>query len=121
VVKREAMKSSKRPSRSQRTDAARRAQVLAAFDRSGLSAAAFARQQHLHYTTFCGWRQRRDNAQTAPAFVQVEVAQTALAPAPPPGELVIELGAAARIRIASPGQLALAAQLLQHLNAARAC
>jgi hypothetical protein len=110
------MKTSKRPSRAKRTDAARRAQVLAAFDRSGLSAAAFARQQHLHYTTFCGWRQRRDNAQTAPAFVQVEVAS-----APPPVELVIELGAAARMRIGSPGQFALAAQLLQHLNAARAC
>jgi hypothetical protein len=46
------MRTSKRPSRAKRTDAARRAQLLAAFVRSGLSA-AFARQQHLHYTTFC--------------------------------------------------------------------
>jgi hypothetical protein len=110
------MKTSNRPSRAKRTDAARRAQLVAAFDRSGLSAAAFARQQQLHYTTFCGWRQRHARTQTAPAFVQVEVA-----PTPPLVELVIELGAAARMRIASPGQLALAAQLLQHLNASRAC
>lgn len=62
--------SGRRPRR--RTDAARRAQLLAAFERSGLSAAAFARRHGLHYTTFCGWRQRRTQAKTALAFVQVE-------------------------------------------------
>lgn len=42
--------SARRPRRS--TDAARRAQPLAAFNRSGLSATAFARRHGLHYTTF---------------------------------------------------------------------
>lgn len=73
------MKASRFRTRSPRTDAAQRAQVLVAFDRSGLSAAAFARQQGLNYTTFCGWRQRRAKANPSPAFVQVE-----LAPAPTP-------------------------------------
>jgi len=37
-----------------RIQADRRAQLLVAFDRSGLSAAAFARQHGLNYTTFKG-------------------------------------------------------------------
>lgn len=99
-----------------RTDAAQREQLLAAFDRSGLSAAEFARQHRLNYTTFCGWRQRRAQAKGLPAFVQVEVA-----PPPAPAELLIEVGAAARIRLQSEGQIALAARLLHHLNAVGPC
>ena len=100
--------------RATRTDAAQRAQLLAAFDRSGLSAAAFARQQGIHYTTFCGWRQRRDRAKASPAFVQVELASPA-----PPSELVIEMGAA-RLRLVSAAQIPLAARLLQAFNDAPA-
>ncbi len=59
--------------RSARTDAAHRTQIVAAFERSGLSATAFARQQGLNYTTFCNWRQRQREAKSVPAFVQVEV------------------------------------------------
>lgn len=108
------MKTLHRPPRARRHSAARRAQLLASFDRSGLSAAAFARQHQLRYTTFCNWRQRRARAQLTPAFVQVEVAPAA-------AELVIELGRHARLRLDSGGQLALAAQLLQQLNAAEPC
>jgi hypothetical protein len=81
-----------------------------------LSAAAFACKHQIHYTTFCGWRARRAKANPAPAFVQVEL--TAL---PPACGLIVELGGRARMRIESPDQLALAAQLLEHLNAARPC
>jgi transposase-like protein len=99
--------------RSPRTDATRRAQVLAEFDRSGLSAAAFAREHGLNYTTFCGWRQRRDKTKLAPAFIEVEL------PAPTaPVELVIEVGAHARLRVHCESQIALAARLLQKLSAA---
>jgi len=101
--------------RAARTDAAQRAQLLAVFDRSGLSAADFARQQGIHYTTFCGWRQRRDRGQAPPAFVQVE-----LAPPAPLSELVIEMGAA-RLRLVSVAQLPLAARLLQFLQEGRPC
>lgn len=96
------------------TDAMRRDQLLAAFDRSGLSAAAFARQHDIHYTTFCGWRHRR--AESSPGFVQVELsAPTA------PVELTIEVGAQARIRITSNDQVDLAARLIRALNTPRAC
>ncbi len=110
------MKSSNRTSRAPRTTAAKRARLLAAFDRSALSAAAFARQHGLHYTTFCGWRHQRAKLKPAPAFVQVELT------APPAADgLLIELGGNSRLRIESARQIALAAQLLQHLDAARPC
>lgn len=97
--------------RRSRTTIVRRAQLLAAFERSGLSAAAFARQHDLHYSTFCGWRQRQGQAALSPGCVQVEL------PPPAPVELVLELGTGARVRITDAGQLELAARLLQRLNA----
>jgi len=93
----------------------RRAQILAAFERSGLSAAAFARQQQLNYTTFCGWRQRQRGG-NRPRFVEVEVSARS-----EPTGLVIELGRQPRMRIDSAEQIALAAELLQQLNAPRPC
>ena len=101
--------------RAARTDAAQRAQLLAAFDRSGFSAADFARQQRVHYTTFCAWRRSRDQAKTSPPFVEVE-----LSPPAQPAELVLEVGAA-RLRLASVAQLPLAARLLQLLQEGRPC
>jgi transposase-like protein len=110
------MKKNKFPRRrAPRTDPAQRAQLLAAFDRSGLSASDFARQQGIHSTTFCAWRQRRDRGRSAPGFVQVE-----LAPPPPPPELVLEVGVA-RLRVVSQAQLPLAARLLQLLQEGQPC
>jgi hypothetical protein len=102
--------------REPRTNAARRAQLLAAFDGSGLSAAVFARQQGIHYTTFCGWRKRQAQGQPSPAFVQVEMPEPT-----PPVELVIELGRTARLRLTSEAQIPLAAHLLQTLHLSRPC
>ena len=104
-----------RPRRS-RTSVTRRAKLLAAFERSGLSAAAFARQHRLHYTTFCNWRQRQGPAKPVPDFVQVE-----LSPPLAAVELVLELGAGARVRITDARQIELAAQLLQVLSHATPC
>ena len=90
--------------RAGRNHAARRARLLAAFDRSRLSAAAFARQHGIHYTTFGGWRQRRDQGQSSPGFVQVEM------PEPTPlVEMVIELGGTARLSLTAEVQIPLAA------------
>lgn len=112
------MKFSSPSPRRRTTDAerARRARLLAAFDRSGLSAAAFARRHGLTYTTFCSWRQQRAKAKTSPRFVQVQL------PSPPAlVELTIELGPPARMRVSSANQIALAARLLQTLNASTSC
>jgi len=118
VVKPEAMKTSNGFARHRRsrTTATRRTQLVAAFERSGLSAAAFARQHRLHYTTFCNWRQRQGKPQPSPGFVQVE-----LPPPPAPAELVLELGPCARVRIMDAGQIKLVARLLQALNAPTPC
>ena len=102
--------------RAPRTDPARRTQLVAAFDRSKLSAATFARQHGIHYTTFCGWRRRRDQAKASPAFVQVDLPEPA-----PPVELVIELGATARLRVTTDAQIPLAARLLQTLDPKSPC
>ena len=106
----------RRISARRRTPPGRRARWLAAFARSRLSAAGFARRHGLNYTTFCAWRQRQVKPKPAPAFVQVEVAEPAA-----PVELVVELGAHARLRITSACQLELAARLLHHLNALTSC
>ena len=110
------MKIANRPSRAPRTTLAERTQLLSAFDRSGLSAAAFARQHALNYTTFCCWRQRQGQAASVPAFVEVE-----LPTSPEATELVVEWGAQARLRIRCLGQIPLAARLIQDLNAATPC
>jgi transposase-like protein len=110
------MKITNRPARARRTTAAERTQLLTAFARSGLSAAAFARQHALNYTTFCGWRQRQGQANSVPTFVEIELPE-----APAPAELVVEWGAQARLRIRCLGQISLAARLLQDLNAATPC
>jgi hypothetical protein len=102
--------------RRQRTPSSRRTQLLAAFDRSGLSAAAFARQQGIGYTTFCGWRHRRAKAKLSPAFVEVELPGRAAAV-----ELLIEVGAHVRLRISSAGQAELAARFLHCFNAQASC
>ena len=110
------MKTSKVLARSPRTTPARRTQLLAKFDHSGLSAAAFARQHGIGYTTLCGWRHRRAKAKASPAFVEVELPGPAAA-----AELLIEVGAYARLRISSAGQVELAARFLYCFNAQASC
>jgi hypothetical protein len=80
-----------------------------------MSATAFAREHGVGYTTFCNWR-HRSKRQRPPEFVQIELPE-----ATAPAELLIELGAHARLRITSARQLELAAQLLRHLNPPVAC
>ena len=94
------------------TPSARRRQLLTEFERSGLSAAAFARRHGIAYTTFCSWRRRRP-AKPNLGFAEVELVR------PPSVEpVVIELGRQARMRLSSPRQLELAAGLLKHFEAA---
>ena len=100
--------------RQRRTNPAERAELLDAFERSGLSGAAFARKHGIRYGTFDVWRRQRRKAD--PGFVQVEVA-----PAQRSVDLVIEFGTGARLRLATAEQVALAAQLLQALNSRQPC
>ena len=99
-----------------RTSASRRTQLLAAFDGSGLSAAAFARQHGIGYSTFCGWRYRQAKTKPFPGFVEVEVPGPAAAV-----ELLIEVGTHVRLRLSSAAQMELAAGFLHRFNALAAC
>src|SRR5512136_553329 len=103
-------------SRRRRTLPSHRIQLLAAFDRSRLSAAAFARRHGIGYTTFCGWRQRRAKTKPSPAFVEVEVPEPAAVV-----ELFIEVGAHVRLRLSSAAQMELAARFVQRFNALASC
>lgn len=114
VVNAEAMKSPNR-FRKHRTPVARRSKLLAEFERSGLSAATFAREHGLSYTTFCGWRYRHARTQT-PAFVQVE-----LPPPPAPVELRIELPGNVGVHLNSSSQVELAVRLIQALQTPKPC
>ena len=89
---------------------ARRAELLEQFDRSGMSAAAFARLHQINYGTFCTWRYKRQRAKATVTFAEVEMSSSS---AP---ELVVELGEQARMRITWPEQVELAAQLVRAFN-----
>ena len=109
------MKHTKPLVRHRRTSLTERTALLQEFERSGLSAAAFARKHGLGYSTFYHWRRQACMA-TAPAFLEVD-----LPPAPVPEDLLIELAPAPRLRLKSVHQVALAAQLLQALQAPTPC
>ena len=81
-----------------------------------MSAAAFARQHDIGYTTFCGWRHRPTKAKASPGFIEVELPGPAGAV-----ELLIEVGAHTRLRISSAGQVELAARFVHCFNAQVSC
>ena len=94
-----------------RFTATERERLLTELDRSGLTAAAFARERQLTYTTLCHWRHQRARGKRI-AFAEVE-----LVPPPVVEPLVIEFGSHARLRLSSPAQVELVATLLKHFQA----
>ncbi len=94
-----------------RYTATERERLLTEFDRSGLSAAAFARERQLPYATLCHWRHQRARGKPV-AFAQVEIV-----PPPVVEPLVIEFGSLVRLRLSSPAQVELAAHLLKLFQA----
>jgi hypothetical protein len=107
----------------------RREALLDEFERSGVSAAQFARVAGIKYTTFSNWRQARARARRAAG--RVEVAGLGLMEAVIDAEganvagmgagLVIELPGGGRMRIETPLQLRLAAELLAMMAPASRC
>jgi transposase-like protein len=106
----------------------RREALVEEFERSGLSAAKFARLSGVKYSTFASWVARRRNAQataTSPSgesegaeeakerprpirlFEAVSENNVALG-----GGLIVELPGGSRVVVGSPGQLQLAGELV---------
>ena len=103
--------------RRRRISPEQRAALLAAFECSGQTAAAFAREHGVRYTTFCSWRSKASGvAATVPGFLEVELPQRETG-----GELVIELGGQARLRVGCEDHARLAACVLARLMREGAC
>jgi transposase len=99
----------------------RRNALLDEFERSGMTARAFAKFIGVHPTTFAGWHRRRRKAKgTGGAVVQkgkrtpVRLIEAVAAhPAPESASgLTIELAGVARLELRQSGQVALAAELI---------
>jgi hypothetical protein len=107
-----------------RTPVERREQLLAEFERSGLSGCKFAALVGVKYSTFAGWVGRR-RKQGGGASVPVKPVdsvrwlQAVVEQAQAPGEqsgVVLQLPGGARLQITQASQVALAAALLRALE-----
>lgn len=103
-----------------RRSGAQRAEILAAFDQSGVSAAEFARLVGVKYPTLAGWLHRRGRPRgeagpgKAPAVRFVEAAVPA-SPTNAPAPLELELPGGVRLRLTEPAQVPLVVALLRGL------
>jgi len=108
-----------------RTPPARREEILAEFERSGLSGARFAKLHGISYQTFMAWRRKR---QAAPASADEDrVGELAarlglhevgvgIAGHGQRSSLEIEIGGGVRFRVATAEQAELAARIIDSLR-----
>ena len=93
----------------------RREALLDEFEKSGMSGAKFARLAGIKYATFANWTQARRKAkvQETPGSEPLRLIEAVMdGGGSGPGGLVIELPGGGRVRVESPLQLRLAAELL---------
>ena len=102
----------------------RRAAILAEFDRSGVSAAQFARLAGIKYSTFAQWvqRHRRSRPARKPArrslrLLEAIVAPNAKSPVRPDEPLRLHLPGGGQLEVGSTAHVPLVAALLQALAA----
>ena len=102
-----------------RRSAAQRAEILAAFDGSGVSAAEFARLVGVKYPTLAGWlhRRGRPRGEVGPArSPAVRFVEAAVPPPEAPASLELELPGGVRLRLTEPAQVPLVVALLRGLG-----
>ena len=111
-----------------RTPLAKRQEILAAFDGSGISAARFAAMVGINYSTFCSWVQERNQKQgkdsvlTGAAakpevqWIGAEIACRAKQPCASNGMELELLGGGARLRIRDERDARLAAVMLRAMG-----
>jgi transposase-like protein len=98
--------------------------ILAEFARCGVSAARFAKQTGLKYSTLAGWLQRYRRAKPPGRARQVRLLEAMVEQTPKPGPqnqgvLVLQLPGGARVEISDVKQAMLAAAVVREL--ARSC
>lgn len=102
-----------------RTSREQRRQILAEFERSGVSAVEFARRAGLKYSTLAGWRHRHRRSHRPGRVRPVRLLEAVLPTAPASTvrpALPVLLPGGARLEIACAAQLPLAAALLRELE-----
>ncbi len=104
-----------------RTPAAKRAEILAAFERSGVSGVEFAALVGVKYPTFAAWvqaRRRQRGEVGTRRRSAVRFVEAAVPPPPPeaPAPLELELPGGVRLRLTEPGQVPLVVALLRGLT-----
>ena len=91
--------------------------ILAEFERSGVSAAQFAKVTGLKYSTLAGWLQRHRRSQSRKRHQPVRLLEAMVEPtAEGKSPVVIELVCGARLEISDVKQVPLAAALLRSLQ-----
>jgi hypothetical protein len=100
-----------------RTGRERREQLLAEFDRSGVSGARFARMAGIKYATFAGWlHQRRREATGAGHAKGVTWVEAAVKPCmAPSAALRVQLPGGAWMELTPGDRMSTAVQLLREL------
>jgi len=102
-----------------RTSREQRRVILAEFERSGVSAAQFARRTGLKYSTLVGWVQRYRRTKRSGRKSPVRLLEAVVAASPSAAVLQVQLAGGARLEIREAGQIPLAAALVQAL--AKSC
>ena len=101
-----------------RTSKEQRRIILAEFEHSGLSAAQFARQTGLKYSTFALWVQRYRRTKRAGRNPRLRLLEAMVTPAPAKSALLVQLPGGARVELREAGQVPLVAALLRALEQA---
>jgi transposase-like protein len=90
--------------------------ILAEFERSGLSAAQFARRTGLKYSTFVGWVQRYRRTKRPARKPTMRLLEAVVAPAALTLGLQMHLPGGARLEISDASQIPLATALVRALE-----
>ena len=99
-----------------RTSKAQRRVILAQFESSGMSAAQFARQTGLKYSTFALWVQRYRRTKRPERKPPLRLLEAVVAPTSTGSALPVQLPGGARLEIREVGQVPLVAALLRALE-----
>lgn len=98
-----------------RTTKEQRRLILAEFERSGLSAAQFARRTGLKYSTFALWVQHHRRTKRPARKAPVRLLEAVLTTATPATVLTVLLPGGARLEVCEASQVPLAAALVHAL------
>lgn len=99
-----------------RTPPEKQAEMLAAFERSAMSAVEFAEHAGIKYPTFASWIQKRRRARGAEGVGAVSWVEAEVGSESGSGSLVVELAGGCRMVVGDAAGARLAAEVLKHLG-----